>query len=399
MGRVMVVLPDVEALRQVAGALGFLSARKRQVFVGVHHDPPGAPDLGRFDGAYAGLSVARLPNPEDDGWQALAATVRRGLDSPAVVNPWTRTLLGIDRAIPPSRSALALVERHAPDALVVVRLPGGAHCDYLRAARQLSVPSIFLALRPDDIARGRLAVDVPDCVAVWNRAHRREAADQGIPVRRTVMVGAHLWTDVLEPRAPMPREEYRQRLGIEAGRRLVVVAPPAQPAGALTQWFAAWHAARAASSDPGVRQAAVVVFAGAGASAAGDLAVPNATAVIRAGSDFADQYRLRTRVARRAGERRRRGDGGCSACPRGLRAGAAGARGLGRRPRPRLPRGGRACAERVAMGGRFAVRVCSRAGPRGGRRPSYGRSGRGSRSRAAARRRPRAGRPPGPRRE
>ena len=41
MARVMVVVPDAEAIRQIAGSLGYLAARKHPVTVGVQNDPTG----------------------------------------------------------------------------------------------------------------------------------------------------------------------------------------------------------------------------------------------------------------------------------------------------------------------------------------------------------------------
>jgi len=284
--RVAMLVPDAVAIRRLASSLGYLSARKRQLFVGVQHDPPNG---ATFDGAYLGLTVRRLPNPEDDRWQTLSAVLRQRLDaSPA--SAWASTLQAMDAAIPPSRAAVGLLERQAADVLVVCRLRRGAHHDYLRAARQLGVPSIFLALDADDVARGNLTLDVPDCVAVWNRVQRREAADLGVPVRRTALVGAQLWTDVLDRREPVARDEYWRRLGLDGARRLVVVHPPADDGAAVERWFATWEAARAASTDPAVRSAAAVVVVGPEASQSPDLRLPGAARVIRTGADLVDQY-------------------------------------------------------------------------------------------------------------
>jgi hypothetical protein len=270
--RVFVVMPDAGALRQIAGLLGWLSARKRQVFVGVQHDPPGATSLGRFDAAYSGLSVKKLPALEDDGWQSLAASVRARLESGPGAG-LTAMLQGIDKAIPPSRAAASLLRRQSPHALIVSRLHHGAHRDYLRAARQLGIPSVYLALGVDDVSRGGLALDPPDCVAVWNRAQRREATELGLLVRRTAVLGVHLWTDVLETRETVARDEWCRRLGIDPARRVLVVAPAGDDAETRERWLAAWREASGSATDARLRDAATVVVAGLGSS-----------------PDFAEQY-------------------------------------------------------------------------------------------------------------
>ena len=83
-------------------------------------------------------------------------------------------------------------EAHRPDVLVVARLEGAAcvHLDYLRAAHVRGIPTIFLPLSQDDVARAGLPGEVPGCVAVWNRAQRSEAIDAGVPSRRTCVTGA-----------------------------------------------------------------------------------------------------------------------------------------------------------------------------------------------------------------
>jgi hypothetical protein len=296
--RVLIALPDAGALRRAAGLLGYLSARKRQVVAGVQDDPPGGISLGRFDGAYVGLSVARLPAPEDDGWQSLAAVVRTRLESGKAPRRMRAMLHGVDVAIPPSRAAVALLRREAPDVLVVGRLRHGAHLDYLRAARQQGVPSIYLTLRADDVARGGLALALPDCIAVWNSAQRREAKELGLPILRTVVIGAHLWTDVLDVRETRPRDEWCRRLGIDPSRRVMVVGPVGEDAPARQRWLTEWNAARAASSDAGVRGAATVVVIGPGVwpAVATEIELRGAEAVIAAGADFADQCDAASRL-------------------------------------------------------------------------------------------------------
>src|SRR6185503_8505516 len=97
---------------------------------------------------YAGLSVLRLPTPDENGWETGAA---------------------------------ALLERHAPHLVVVTALEGedAPQRDYVRAARRLGIPSVYVALHADDVASSGFAADLPDCMVVWNRPQRREAMDLG----------------------------------------------------------------------------------------------------------------------------------------------------------------------------------------------------------------------------
>lgn len=257
MARVMVVVPDAEAIRQIAGSLGYLAARKHPVTVGVQNDPPGAPWLGRFDGGYPGLSIMRLPMPDHDGWEA---------------------------------GARGVLQRHEPHLLVVARLRGedAPHRDYVRAARRLGIPCVYLALQADDVAASGFASDLPDCIAVWNRPQRREAVELGLPVRRTSLLGAHLWTDVLEARAVRPRDAYCHGIGADPAQRLVVVAPPRHAPAGVRAWMAGWEAARRASTAGAVRDATVVLFTRTAAT--GSESFPGVAAVISAGDDLAEQH-------------------------------------------------------------------------------------------------------------
>jgi len=308
---VMIVLPDAESLQRIAGSLAYLSAKKYRVHVGIEADPPGGPNLGSFNGQYLGLSVSRLPVLADDRCRPFATVVRTWLRRlrvpPDQVRPaaqpgtatagggWLRPrLLGalarLERAVPAPAMVLAALEQRRPDLLVVTRLGGldAPHVDYLRAARALGIPSFFLTVDHDDVARGDLANQIPDCVSVWNRHQRREAVEQGVPIRRTCIVGAHLSTDVLDDRAVGSRQEYCRAVGADPSRRLVVVAVARLFGGEGCEWLRAWNAARLQHSDALVRDSAVIVItrSSADAEALRSIDLPGLSAVVAATGDY-----------------------------------------------------------------------------------------------------------------
>lgn len=214
------VLPGVAAVRQLAGSLAHLATRKYMVHVGVTADPPGAPSLGLLDASYQGLTVQALPTMPDDPWLALRTLARTRADRRApsrVGSMFTR----LERSAPAPPGVEAWLEAHRPDVLVVARLDGAAraHLDYLRAAHVRGIPTVFLPLALDDVARAGLVDEMPGCVAVWNRAQRRQAIDAGVPSRRTCVIGVHLSTDVLDRRPAVDRASFAASLGIEPGAR------------------------------------------------------------------------------------------------------------------------------------------------------------------------------------
>jgi len=260
--RVTFVLPDVAAVRQLAGSLAHLATRKHVVHVGVAADPPGAPSLGLFDGSYQGLTVQALPTLPDDPWRALRTLARARTDRRASSRVG-KALARLERAAPAPAGVEAWLEAHRPDVLVVARLEGAAcvHLDYLRAAHVRGIPTIFLPLSQDDVARAGLAGEMPGCVAVWNRAQRSEAIDAGVPSRRTCVTGAHLATDVLDRRSAVDRGSFAGNLGIEPGRALIVYTCTGRTAAGVVDAVRAWNAARIAHPAERVRSSAVIVRA------------------------------------------------------------------------------------------------------------------------------------------
>jgi hypothetical protein len=295
--RLMMVLPDAAAIQRVAGSLGYLSARKYRVHVGVHEDPPGAPSLELFHARYPGLFVARLPIVSDDRWSAFRSAVRSRNRSRGGSRVW-RTLSALERAVPSPAEILALLQDRKPDLLMVTRLGGeeARHLDYLKAGRALGIRTVFVALECDDVALGRLGDEPPDCVALWNRVQRREAIEQGVPARRTCIVGAHLQTDVLDSRAVPPRDEYCRALGVDPARPLVLLAPPVAASNAR-EWVEAWSLARMTRSEAVARESAVIVCTrsrdAAAAIAAGNL--PGVAAVVDLNPDQ-DRYAAALRL-------------------------------------------------------------------------------------------------------
>jgi hypothetical protein len=180
--RVMFVLPDERALRRIAGSIAFFATRQYSMHVGVADVPPDGSCVSRYDGAYPGLSVAPLPGLAGDEWRPLAALVRGrlarrmgarhpertvrvegGTSSPA--DFVTRSLVALERAVPPAQAVMEVLREHRPDLLVVTRFGSvdAPYIDYLRAAHALRIRTLFVPLDGDDLDRGAVALEVPDC--------------------------------------------------------------------------------------------------------------------------------------------------------------------------------------------------------------------------------------------
>jgi len=255
---VMLVVPDVSAAQRLACTLAYLSLRKHRVHLGVFEDRPNHPDPMSFGARYPGLTASRLPVVVDD-WSTLRTLVRRRLhrtSGEADRPPFEHRLRRIEASIPVPDAVRDAIAARRPDVLVVGRLRDAAHVDYLRAARELGVSSIYVTLDADDVKRGDLTLSLPDAIAVWNREQRREAVDLGIPIRRTCITGAQLATDVLESVTPETRASFAARVGVPVDGPIALCLP--DPHAKSCAWVGTWLREHAApeSTAPGSTRAA-----------------------------------------------------------------------------------------------------------------------------------------------
>lgn len=125
----------------------------------------------------------------------------------------------LEDALPPVASVEAELRGAAPDVLVLVPhlMPGNMHSEYVRAAREASVPTCVCVASWDNLTTKQHLREAPDRLLVWNDLQRREAVElHGIPDDRVVVTGAQSF-DQWFSWTPTPREEFCRRVGLDPG--------------------------------------------------------------------------------------------------------------------------------------------------------------------------------------
>lgn len=128
----------------------------------------------------------------------------------------------LEEAIPTSRRITAFIRDRAPDVVLVSPLIDLASSllEYLKAARQLGVPTGICVASWDNLTSKGLLRFVPERVFVWNETQRQEAVElHGIPADRVFATGAARFDDWFAQRPSASREQFMDKLGLD----------PAQP--------------------------------------------------------------------------------------------------------------------------------------------------------------------------
>ena len=116
----------------------------------------------------------------------------RPIDDPGVAR-LRRTFRQLESFIPADEPYLEFLQEQRPDLLLVSPLVnfGGRQAEFVKAARELGVPSAVLVFSWDNLTNKGLMHEVPDRVFVWNEIQRREAIElHGAAPDRVVAVGA-----------------------------------------------------------------------------------------------------------------------------------------------------------------------------------------------------------------
>lgn len=157
---------------------------------------------------------SRLPRP-------LRAMIEPIIRHPSGRRLVRRLVAFVETGVPTREVVRDFIERHAPDAIVVTPLvdPGSPQTEYVKCARELGVPSLLALHSWDNLTVKGGIHAVPDLVAVWNDAQRRESRElHGVPSDRIVMTGAVAY-DWLFDRVPSSeRDEFCRRAGLDPSR-------------------------------------------------------------------------------------------------------------------------------------------------------------------------------------
>jgi hypothetical protein len=167
-----------------------------------------------------------------------------------------RTLLAaVERLIRPRHDALAAIEAHRPDVVVIspliARGPSGARqTDVLKAARKLAIPTAVGVSSWDHLTTKGVIKDVPDRLLVWNAVQVDEAVRlHGIAGDRIVATGAQLFDGWFERAPSTSRAEFTASLGLDPSEQLVLyvgsspnITEPGREEGFVRGWLRALRA-------------------------------------------------------------------------------------------------------------------------------------------------------------
>ncbi len=247
------------------------------------------------------ITLGTVPDRGDDVWADLSRRLRFGLDylrylepfydaaplrrvrarertpraliaaaePPLVGGRWWRRWFGrflhrLDQALPLPPAFVEFLRHQQPDVLVITPLVdlGSQQIDFLRAARQLGIPTALAVWSWDHLSSKAYLREYPERILVWNQTQRDEAVRvHGAPPDRVVVTGAQCFDHWFERAPSRSRDEFCGRLGLPAGRPMILYvctglimgSPPEPP------FVRDWLTRLRASADPRVATAGVLI--------------------------------------------------------------------------------------------------------------------------------------------
>ena len=288
--------------RNFESVLRELASRGHQLHLAVEQDESlgGTKLVHSLVDAFPNVTAGVLPEPPEDDWTWTAVRLRLGLDYLRYQHPvfdrasklrersrgrtpgafvtlgdavhaaggWARrgaetVLRRLERGIPATPSIRAFVEGQRPDVMLLTPLIdlGSSQIDYLRAARALGIPTALCVWSWDHLSSKALIRECPDRVFVWNETQKREAIElHRVPQDRVVVTGAQCFDHWFDRAPARTREEFCNRIGLDATRPFVLWVCSALIHGSAPEapFVVEWIRRLRASSDP-VREVAVLV--------------------------------------------------------------------------------------------------------------------------------------------
>jgi hypothetical protein len=221
---------------------------------------PGLWDLtNSLVGQYPGITSGGHPRMHKDEWSVVSGRLRASLDYMRYLDPEFRDAPKLRRraqqfpphrverllakAPPPAwpglRTAFQLAERSAPispaverylrdqrpDTVLVTPLlePGSIQVDYLRAAKQMGIPTCLCVSSWDNLTNKGLIHELPDAITVWNEMQVEEAQHlHKVPRERVVVTGAAAYDHWFGWEPSRRRDEFAARVGLDPARPFVL---------------------------------------------------------------------------------------------------------------------------------------------------------------------------------
>jgi len=178
--------PDLSVVRAPKGAKGRVPQLARSLRL--------ATDYLRYrEPRYAAAEKLRARARSQAPVTIVRLTSIPGLGGPRGAQTLRRVLASVERTLPAPQPLVRWLRKRHPDVLLVSPLVGlgSRQADYVRAARELAIPTGLLVHSWDNLTNKGLLRDVPDVVAVWNEAQSAEARElHAVPPERIAVTGA-----------------------------------------------------------------------------------------------------------------------------------------------------------------------------------------------------------------
>ena len=133
----------------------------------------------------------------------------------------TRALLAIEQAVPIDEVVLAEVKDCAPDLIIVSPLVdfGSDQVDYVKAGRELGIPTALIVNSWDNLTNKGLMRVVPDRVYVWNETQYQEAVEyHGVPETSIEISGAPTYDRWFEQEPSASAADFKRRAHLDPQR-------------------------------------------------------------------------------------------------------------------------------------------------------------------------------------
>lgn len=288
-------MPHAGYLRNFESGIAALLDRGHRVTIATHRvGPETKPIIERLH-ARGTFTLSKIPDIVDPP-DALGARLRAALDFWHYLKPDFRTTPALRHRAESCAPGFAVRMEHAPELIRHAVASGFHHLEkrrpvprrlldflssakpdvllltpliylestqvlWLRAARQIGVPSVFCVHSWDNLTTKGTLHDMPTLVLVWNGAQCAEAeALHGVDKARCAVTGATAFDHWFSTRPTMSREEFLRSAGLPSGRRMLLYLCSSRfIAKREVVWVEEWIRALRASSDPAIRDAAVIV--------------------------------------------------------------------------------------------------------------------------------------------
>jgi hypothetical protein len=261
--RILFFLAHAGHLRNFRSTVSELGDRGHEVHVALDRRPKKAQRaqvrvLDELAQTHARVSYGPAPPRDKTGWQAVGTRFRAALDymrflepdfdqtptfreraremvprslrwaatAPAA-GPWSarRLLKAAEESVPVSPATRDFIGERAPDAVLVSPLIelGSPQLEYVRAARELGVPTGLLVASWDNLTNRGVLHELPELVTVWNEAQKQEAVElHGVPADRVAVTGAAAYDHWFGREPGSTRDAFAERVGLDSSSPFVL---------------------------------------------------------------------------------------------------------------------------------------------------------------------------------